>query len=124
MTFRSIGTLAGDVLRKAELAAAAHNAQRNEGGAAMPGGATATPPVTLYGRGGPERDGNERDGARSPASYTGGHVKQGRNYALAIPPTIGRGTITAPHELPRSAVVVSLAMVRAQRHAAPRSITL
>jgi hypothetical protein len=64
---------------------------------------------------------NEKDGARSPASYTGVRVSSGRTNT---PPTIGRDTTTAPHELPRSAVVVSLAMVRAQRHAAPRSITL
>jgi hypothetical protein len=62
---------------------------------------------------------NEKDGARSPASYTGVRVSSGRTNT---PPTIGRDTTTAPHELPRSAVVVSLAMVRAQRHAALRSL--
>jgi hypothetical protein len=71
MAFKQIGTLARTVLVKAELAAQGHDAARKfEGGAAMPGGATATPPVTLYGRGGPERNVNEKDGGSlaTPAS--------------------------------------------------------
>lgn len=75
MAFKQIGTLARTVLVKAELAAQGHDAARKfEGGAAMPGGATATPPlVALYGRGEPERDGNEvaeRDGEIPPSLFS------------------------------------------------------
>jgi hypothetical protein len=128
MSFRSIGTLASAVLREAELRAARQATAANEGGgAAMPGGATATPPVTLYGRGGPERNENELVGKRGNAAPPVARgVRQTARTAsatiVASPPTIGRDTATAPHELPRSAVVVSLAMVRAQRHAALRSL--
>jgi hypothetical protein len=128
VAFKHISILADAVVRRAELAARGHDAVHEfEGGAAMPGGATATPPVTLYGRGGPERNENELVGKRGNAAPPVARgVRQTARTAsatiVASPPTIGRDTATAPHELPRSAVVVSLAMVRAQRHAALRSL--
>ncbi len=71
---RRIGEIAARlVANPVELVAAANQKRSTEfeGGAAMPGGATATPPVTLYGRGGPERDVNESCGNTDPAVVVG-----------------------------------------------------
>jgi hypothetical protein len=68
MAFRAIGDLAVEVLGNAMTAAHAAKLRNKFGGGSPHREEGNEPPVTLYGRGGPERNVNERDGARSPAS--------------------------------------------------------
>jgi hypothetical protein len=68
MAFRHISIVLQDVMAGVERAATATNSAAEIGGGSPHREKGNEPPVTLYGRGGPERDENERDGARSPAS--------------------------------------------------------
>lgn len=73
-------------------------------------------------RGGRRADLNEKGRGKAPRQVKG--RTPGGGEILRLPPTIGRDMTTArPNELPRSAVVISLAMYRAQWHGqnAPRA---
>ena len=104
MAFRSIGTLAGDVLRKAELAAHRRERAREFGDG----------PVTReeWDATGPLRR-NEVVGGHSRATGMEGAEPEGQPRHIGRDVTTARPTSRLPR---RSAVVISLAIYRERRH--------
>lgn len=114
-----IGTLASDVLRKLEtearnrgsdMRAPARPAVGVEGSGQPMGREGLDEPTAFTGRNAPRETGMKKSEAVAPAVAVVGH---------RFPPTIGRSIVTASRtRRPTSAVIIDMAMYRAQRHSA------
>ncbi len=120
MAFRQIGTLASAVLLKAELAAAAHNAQRKGGDGPMSQGEgePLSPSPIAQRPGGAARANEKKHGATVPAGVVG-HFEPSRANPPILSVVQGNRCIgtAKPHAVrPRAVVPIHLVLIVNNAH--------